>query len=829
MRYAEVAVDAPVGHSRTFSYSIPPRYSLEPGQMVWVPFGSRLTQGIVTELAATSQVEETRDILAPIEPSPLVDEVHMELARWLSEYYLCSLFSAVSLMLPPGFETQVRSQVFAAEMPRIGEDDRLESLRPETREALLSLTGDSRVKETDFVKLLGRGGERELARLIDNGLLSRRVDLPAPGLSPRHSCNLFAIGKPDPQQEWPETPGGLPQRQSNLLQAVRSAQRGYPISLANKEFGRGVGNALVEKGLAGLEWIRTESTPAAQVERSQPGSRLILTPAQKNALACITRALDDPARPPRSFLLHGVTGSGKTEVYLQAIQNVVDRGQQAIFLVPEISLTPQTLDRVGSRFPGRVALLHSRLTPRQKFDQWWKIQSGEYDVVVGPRSALFAPVPRLGLIVLDEEHEWTYKQEEAQPLYHARTVAAELSQLTGAVVVLGSATPDVETYYFARDAQFRRHQLLELPHRIGEESPGRTAELARVEIKDMRQELRDGNRGIFSRSLAQGLRECVRKGQQAILFLNRRGSAPIVQCRDCGKVVNCSRCSVPLAYHSMSTSEDSSAAPSAEPRLMCHRCNRRSRVPRQCRECGSSHIRQLGIGTQRVVDEVTAMLPGVRVQRWDSDTARGGLDPGETMRGFQSGEIQVLVGTQVVAKGLDVANVTLVGVILADVGLHLPDFRSGERSFGLLCQVAGRAGRGQAPGRVFIQTYSPEHYAIAAAAKQDYVSLYEQEIAFRRQLGNPPFNSLAHLVFQNSSESVCQRNATAAAELLRQKAYAQGLTGIEIVGPAPGMPSRLRGRFRWHMVLRGPDLQRFLEGTSFPSGTTVDVDPVHVL
>ena len=829
MRYAEVAVDAPVGHSRTFSYSIPARYSLEPGQMVWVPFGSRLTQGIVTELAATSQVEETRDILAPIEPSPLVDEVHMELARWLSEYYLCSLFSAVSLMLPPGFESQVRSQVFAAEFPRNVGDESLESLRPQTREALLSLTGESRVKEADFVKSLGQGGGRELARLIDKGLLSRRVDLPAPGLSPRHSCNLFAIGKPDAQREWPETPDGLPQRQSNLLQAVRSAQGGYPISLANKEFGWGVGNALVEKGLAGLEWIRTESTPAAQVERSQPGSRLILTPAQANALACITQALDDPARSPRSFLLHGVTGSGKTEVYLQAIQNVVDRGQQAIFLVPEISLTPQTLDRVGSRFPGRVALLHSRLTPRQKFDQWWKIQSGEYDVVVGPRSALFAPVPRLGLIVLDEEHEWTYKQEEAQPRYHARTAAAELSRLTGAVVVLGSATPDVETYYYARDAQSRRLQLLELPHRIGEESPGRPAELARVEIKDMRQELRDGNRGIFSRGLAHSLRECVRKGQQAILFLNRRGSAPIVQCRDCGKVVNCSRCSVPLAYHSMGTSADSSAAPSTEPRLMCHRCNRRSRVPRQCRECGSSHIRQLGIGTQRVVDEVTALLPGVRVQRWDSDTARSGLDPGETMRGFQSGEIQVLVGTQVVAKGLDVANVTLVGVILADVGLHLPDFRSAERSFGLLCQVAGRAGRGQAPGRVFIQTYNPEHYAITAAAKQDYVSLYEQEIAFRRQLGNPPFNSLAHLVFQNPSEGVCQRNATAAAGLLRQKAYAQGLTGIEIVGPAPGMPSRLRGRFRWHLVLRGPDLQRFLEGTSFPQGTTVDVDPVHVL
>ena len=829
MRYAEVAVDAPVGHSRTFSYSIPPQYSLEPGQMVWVPFGSRLTQGIVTELAAASQVEETRDILAPIEPSPLVDKVHMELARWLSEYYLCSLFSAVSLMLPPGFESQVRSQVFASEIPRNGWEDNLESLPPQIRDALLTLTRDSRVKEADFVKLLGRGGERQLAGLIDKGLLSRRVDLPAPRLSPRYSCNLFAIGEPDAERVWQETPDGLPQRQSYLLQAVRSATGGYPISLANKEFGWGVGNALVEKGLVGLEWIRTEPTPAGQVERRQPGSRLILTPAQENALTRITQALDDPAKSPRSFLLHGVTGSGKTEVYLRAMQNVVDQGKQAIFLVPEISLTPQTLDRVGSQFPGRVALLHSRLTPRQKFDQWWKIQSGEYDVVVGPRSALFAPVPRLGLIVLDEEHEWTYKQEEAQPLYHARTVAVRLSQLTGAVVVLGSATPDVETYYYARDAHAPRHQLLKMPDRIGEESPGRTAELAQVEIKDMRQELRDGNRSIFSRGLAQGLQECVRRGQQAILFLNRRGSAPIVQCRDCGKVVSCSRCSVPLAYHSASTSADPSAAQSTEPRLMCHRCNRRSRVPRRCRECGSAHIRQLGVGTQRVVDEVAALLPGVRVRRWDSDAARGRLDSGDTMREFQSGEIQVLVGTQVVAKGLDVANVTLVGVILADVGLHLPDFRSAERSFSLLCQVAGRAGRGQAPGRAFIQTYSPEHYAIATAANQDYVALYEQEIAYRRQLGNPPFNHLAHLVFQNPNESICQRSAMATAGLLQQKAYAQGLTGIDIVGPAPGMPSRLRGRYRWHLVLRGPDLQRFLEGTSFPSGTMVDLDPVHVL
>jgi primosomal protein N' (replication factor Y) len=461
-----------------------------------------------------------------------------------------------------------------------------------------------------------------------------------------------------------------------------------------------------------------------------------------------------------------------------------------------------------------VAVLHSRLTERQKFDQWWNIRDGNYDVVVGPRSSLFAPVSRLGLIVLDEEHEWTYKQEEARPLYHARTAALELSRLTGSVVLLGSATPDVETYYHARRGRYR---LLELPHRIGEKSGGRRAELAQVEICDMRRELREGNRGIFSRGLARSLRECVEQGQQAILFLNRRGSAPIVQCRDCGYVATCSRCSVALTFHSVNA------------RLLCHRCNRRGRLPGRCHECGSNHIRQLGIGTQRVAQEVAGLLPGVRVERWDSDTSRAGSGPEETMRRLVSGETQVLVGTQVVAKGLDVDNVTLVGVILADIGLHLPDFRSAERSFSLLCQVAGRAGRGMAPGRVFIQTYNPEHYAIAAAAAQDYSALYDREIQARDQLGNPPFNELVHLVFQDVNATACQRQAVDVARLLRQKAYAQGLTDTEVVGPAPGIPSRLRGRYRWHVVLRGPSLHRFLEGTSFPPSSTVDVDPAHVL
>ena len=778
--------------------------------MVWVPFGRRVAQGLVMELAAAPQVEITRDILQPVEPSPLVTPLYLELAKWLSRYYLCSLYDATAHMLPPGFEARVRSTLTA--LP--AEEDQLTALRPRTRDALAELGGNPRLGEERFVELLGRGGERELPRLVQNGLVRRQVELPRPRIAPRYRCYLLPVGTDGLEDGWPEAPDRLSRRQMELLTAVRTQQAPYPSTLANKEFGYGVADALVGKGLLGMEWVKEEVSPPSMEAPDTQQSPLTLTREQADALARITGALDGASEITPSFLLHGVTGSGKTEVYLHAIQHVVQRGQQALFLVPEISLTPQTLERVGSRFPGRVAVLHSRLTPRQRFDQWWRIREGDYDVVVGPRSALFAPVPRLGLVVIDEEHEWTYKQEEAQPLYHARTTALELARLTGAGVVLGSATPDVESYH---RAQRGGHRLLELPHRIRPAHGSSAQELAKVEICDMRRELREGNRSIFSRQLAHALEQCVQRGQQAILFLNRRGSAPIVQCRDCGFVASCSSCSVSPTYHS------------GEGRLICHRCNRRSRLPSRCRQCGGNHIRQLGIGTQRVVEEVGALLPGVRVDRWDGDASRSGLSPDHIMGRLVRGETQVLVGTQLVAKGLDVPNVTLVGVILADIGLYLPDFRSGERTFGLLCQVAGRAGRGAAPGRVIIQTYSPDHYAIEAAAAQDYSALYRREVQERYQLGNPPFNQLVHLVYQDVNATFCQRQASTMARQLRQRVYAHGLTNVEVVGPAPGIPSRLRGRHRWHLVVRGRELHRFLEGLTFPRNCTVDVDPAHVL
>ncbi len=804
-KYVEVAVDAAVGHSRTFSYSVPNRFTVEPGQLVWVPFGRRILQGLVVELVATPNVPETRDILQPVEPSPLINPEHLQLGRWISDYYRCSLFTAFGPLLPPGFEDHVRSRITATTGAGPSESD----LRPESLEALTQLAAKKNgLEEADFAKLLGRNSNREIGRMVDRGLISRSLTMPRPRVAPKYETFLL----PSPAAEDGEPPS-LSQRQEGLLAAVREQRAPYPAALANKEFGSGVGQALFGKGLVAMEWVRADAATTARPEPEGEREQHFLTSHQSEALAKIQEALDDPQVSPRSFLLHGITGSGKTEVYLRAINEVVQRGQQAIFMVPEISLTPQTLERVNAWFPGRVAVIHSRLTPRQQFDQWWDIREGRYDVVVGPRSALFAPVEDLGLIVIDEEHEWTYKQIETHPLYHARATALEWGRLSGAPVVMGSATPDVETYHAATRGL---HTLLELPDRVSA-GPDRVSRLAQVQVCDMRRELREGNRSIFSRALAQGLKDCLAGGHQAILFLNRRGASSIVQCRDCGHVVTCRSCSVSLTYHS------------TQSQLLCHRCNRRSRMPNTCPSCKGIHIRQLGAGTQRVVEEVEKLLPEANVDRLDADATRSGQDMEETLARLSSGETQVLVGTQMVAKGLDVPNVTLVGVVLADIGLYLPDFRAGERAFGLLCQVAGRAGRGEATGQVIVQTYNPEHYAIQAAAAQDYGSLYEYEIESRRELGGPPFNQLVHLVFQDSNENQALRQATETGRMLTRRAEAQGLTDVEVVGPAPGVPSRIRGRYRWHLTLRGQDLLRFMEGLEFPSGCTVDVDPVHVL
>ena len=487
-------------------------------------------------------------------------------------------------------------------------------------------------------------------------------------------------------------------------------------------------------------------------------------------------------------------------------------GKQAIYLVPEIALTPQTVGVVNDRFPGRAAVLHHRLTDRERFDQWWRIRDGLADVVVGPRSALFAPAFNVGIIVVDEEHEPAYKQSEFEPFYHARDAALALARRCGAVVVMGSATPDVCTYC---DAQRGRHHLMTLPDRIPG-SDGAPIPLADTQVVDMRRELREGNRSVFSRRLSATLDRTIAAGQQAILFLNRRGSAAFMQCRDCGNVVTCSRCSVAYAYHAETG------------RLLCHYCNRSRRLPRACPQCRGGRIREMGAGTEAVEAELQRRYPGVTIERWDSDSVRDPAELERAMARLADGEAQILIGTQMVARGLNLPNVTLSAVLLADLGLNLPDFRAGERAFALLSQVCGRAGRGHQAGRSIIQTYQPDHYAIMAAAAQNYDLFYGIEVNARQQQGNPPFNRLAQIICADSSVRLVQQTLEELAERWRSKAAHQGRGDIAIIGPTPCQPERVRGRYRWRFLLRGRRLWQFLQGETIPRNCRLDIDPVRL-
>jgi primosomal protein N' (replication factor Y) len=558
---------------------------------------------------------------------------------------------------------------------------------------------------------------------------------------------------------------------------------------------------------------------------TDPETPPCLTPDQEAVWREVEKGVNTQGAREEGFvvLLHGVTGSGKTEIYLRALEATLAAGRRAIVLVPEISLTAQTVRRFEARFPGRVAVMHSQLTAGQRYAVWDRVRRGEADVVIGPRLALFAPISRLGLIVLDEVHDSSYKQAEPIPLpaYHARDVAVALGRLTGAAVLLGSATPDLVTYYRAVQGAYR---LLELPQRIipntrhslphGQPIP---SSLPPVRVVDLRQELRVGNRSIFSRALQEALRQTLDADEQAILFLNRRGAATFVLCRECGFVARCPNCDVPLTVHRLS-----------EPaRMICHHCNHREPAPARCPRCGGRRIRYFGLGTERVEAAVRELYPEARLLRWDRDTAAG-ADHERFLQAFVDHRADVLVGTQMIAKGLDLPLVTLVGVISADTALYLPDYQTAERTFQLLTQVAGRAGRSQRGGQVIVQTYNPDHYAIQTAARHDFVGFYRQELAHRRRLGYPPFSRLVALRYSDEDPSRCRAEAERLGRWLSAQVRHLGLSA-NLIGPAPCFFGRVQGRSRWQIVVRAPDPMPLLRDVALPWGWRADVDPVSLL
>jgi primosomal protein N' (replication factor Y) len=546
------------------------------------------------------------------------------------------------------------------------------------------------------------------------------------------------------------------------------------------------------------------------------------------------------AQRAQAFLLHGVTGSGKTEIFLRAVDAILQQGKQAIVLVPEIALTPQTVRRFGARFAGRASVLHSGLSDGERYDVWRRARSGAIDIIIGPRSAIFAPLPRLGLIVIDEEHDASYKQEH-RPYYHAREVALELARRAHAAVIMGSATPSLETHVRASRGELRS---LSLPRRVlghvqrvrdheerfqiaarFEAASGDAyyRELPPVEIIDLRAELKAGNSHMFSRRLQGALKETLSNGEQAILFLNRRGLATFVSCRDCGHVLKCPRCDTPLTYHD--------PARGSSGQLICHTCNHREAHPSECPRCGSKRIRFFGAGTQKVEAAVRDLFPDARVLRWDRDTtaARGQAAHEGILQRFVDGQADVLVGTQMIAKGLDLPLVTLVGVVSADTALNLPDFRSSERTFQLLAQVAGRAGRGLHSGRAIVQTYTPDHYAIVAASQHDYAAFAEQELAFRSEHSYPPSTRLARLIVRDSDGSKARRAAEQVAAELDAYLTRRGVGRESIVGPAPCFFARVAGQSRWHIVVRADDPASLLRDFPLPPNWRIDVDPVNML
>ncbi len=870
-------------------YHVSPQFqsSAAPGQLVLVPLRGKPTYGVIVEIAGSSPVQPTLPIWRIVDSNPALSPAMLSLAQWISRYYRCTLWQAIAPMLPPGVArravTTVGLSVIATSRHgEHGEDGRLIAALGRRQQQVVSLLDAAPRNTLTLSKLKRRytgaasGLDSALRGLERDGLVTRRTELPSPRSRPQQERIIRLAVSQDDASAALRTAAERAPIQAAALDWLLKRISSQPIKINWTDSGRrsladhqpqddeaksgeesgwlllrdlylhtgatsSTVAALERKGLVELSERMVYRKPVPPTASSPSDEPPALTSAQATAWRAVAAALRrlggngdgpkkaDAAPTANVFLLHGVTGSGKTEIYLRAIGMALRMGKQAIVLVPEISLTPQAVHRFASRFPGRVALVHSQLSAGQQFDEWRRIRAGQADIVVGSRSAVFAPLPRLGLVVVDEEHEWAYKQQDHSPRYHARDVALQRAAREGAVVILGSATPDLETYYRAQKGEY---SLLSLPTRVGRRRARDGSDLITelpmppVQVVDMRAELRSGNNSLFSRILQSLLDTTLARREQAILYLNRRGSNSFLLCRECGYVPICHRCDVPLVYHADIYG------------LLCHRCNAYSLTMRDCPKCGSA-IRGFGIGTQKVVDEVAQLFPRARVLRWDRDTASRQGGHTDMMEMFTKGEADVLVGTQMIAKGLDIARVTLVGVVSADAGLFLPDFRAPERSLQLLMQVAGRAGRRteSSHSRVIVQTFNPEHYAIEAASRHDYRGFYEGEIRFRAEHGYPPYGQLARLVYTSTSDERCEQETNIVARHLRHRAEqldgghtsSYGAGDVDVLGPVPCFTHKVRGRYRWQLLIRADDVAPLLNGFHPGPGWSLDVDPMSLL
>ena len=832
--FVQIVVNIPAV-SGVFDYAVPESLAgkVSVGHLVIVPFGQRTVQGVVFRFIDQPSVPEVKEVAELIDPQPVLTQAQIALAEVMAESTLAPLASIVSLFLPSGLSQQV-DMLFEIREQRI-EHRKVESgehtINPKTQRLtiedrllnLLQTRGPLRGRQIDthFAKVDWRKTAQYLVR---KGVLSAQSILPPPRVRSKHVRVVqLAVTPEEAEKELPNlgTKQTLARRQAALRFLIQQPEA-INVSWVYAETGCNLSDLqeLEERGLIRLFESEIFRDPLQKVAdgRQKDEQVLVLTPEQTFALKKILDAISavDTQHP---FLLQGVTGSGKTEIYLRATAEVIKRGRQAIILVPEIALTPQTVRRFLSRFPGQVGLAHSKLSEGERYDTWRRAREGKIQVIIGARSALFAPLRNVGLIVADECHDASYYQAEP-PFYHADYAAQMYARLCGAVCVLGSATPRVEQRYFADSpllagdrggSGMRSFHILDLPKRIVELG------LPPVHTVDMRDELKAGQRGIFSRLLLKELESTLQRGEQAILFLNRRGTATYIFCRDCGYVLKCPNCETPLTLHI-----------EEKERLLCHHCGYQRQKPKVCPNCGGRQIREYGLGSERVEAEINALFPKARTLRWDWETTRRKDSHEMILTHFVNHKADVLIGTQMLAKGLDLPLVTLVGIVLADVGLHLPDPFAGERVFQVLTQVAGRAGRSERGGKVVLQTFDPSNPIIQSAAKHDVNGFYEYELAQRRRLRYPPFTRLVRLEYRGEDQAAVEKEAGRMAEKFRDLLKADRWKHISLIGPVPCFFSKIGGHSRWQIVLRGADPQELLRNVRL-DGWRVEVDPISLL
>jgi len=780
--FCNVALPVPI--DKLFTYRIPQGMQPAVGGRVLVPFRQQRLAGIVTELHDRSPDVPAKNVLNALDGSPLLDPPLIQLGQWIADYYLAPLGEVFRTMLPLGAEFK-RNILY-----RITEHGQL-ALHLVGRAGSPIRSRRSEEEQLNEFRVLDYLAERDGARAerlraavgatpsMLAGMVRKKWIVREDQSQARDAARVVKLAVLN------KVEGKLNRNQGLLLDRLTAAGGTVRLDDLRLDVPRSTLGTLVRRGI-----VQIFEEPAKFVVSTLKARPLPMTlqfnPAQQAALAAIQDRVE--ASRFSGLLLHGVTGSGKTAVYLAVMRSVLDRGRSAILLVPEIGLTPAVAADVEQAFGDEVAILHSALTDRERAEQWHRIRRGDARVVVGTRSAVFAPISRLALVIVDEEQDASYKQEE-MPRYHARDVAVMRAKMADAVVVLGSATPSLETYF---NTTKNKYGLLELPDRI-EQRP-----LPEVEIVDMRQEFQEtGKEQVISRTLGEEIRLRLAREEQVMVLLNRRGYSPLVLCRACGHHLECRNCAIAMTHHKRSH------------RMVCHYCGFRAPVPKHCGECGSEYVYFLGTGSEKLEELLHGMFPQARIGRLDRDTVRGREDFERTLNALNAGDLDLLVGTQMIAKGHDIHRVTLVGVVGADSALALPDFRGAERTFQLLTQVAGRAGRGQRPGKVILQTYFPDHYAVQYAARHDFSGFYEKELGFRRWMHYPPHTALANVLIRGPELD----EVLAWSGRLGQWFQRTPHEGIRVLGPAAAPILRLKQDYRYHFVLKSAsreDLNRLL-------------------